>query len=155
MPREMNNLPRSHIFPASGFHKEGFSLKLTFCLYSHGPRQWNGLIRTLGKAIYNDLLCSILLPGSLRKSILFSHWAPSSTLALVTMKVALWLSAALLSSLFNMFRTWMRTRGAVFWKALWRSQRHLGEIRPNHSHLTRGPGDSVLPLRLGKGHSCL
>lgn len=40
MPREVNNLPRSHVFSTSGFHEEGFSLSklwiLTLTALAHG-----------------------------------------------------------------------------------------------------------------------
>lgn len=71
MPRQINNLLGSHVFLASGFCEEGFSLKLALGLYFHYPRQWDGL--SDWKADYDDLLCSILLLGSLRKAILFLH----------------------------------------------------------------------------------
>lgn len=91
-------MPRSPVFPASGFREEGLALNtlFVFTLTAHG----NGmtyLTGSHGKATHRDLLCSILLPGSVRKPRLFSHWATSSTLASVIIKVVLWLSAIPLS----------------------------------------------------------
>lgn len=73
MPRKIYNLPRSHLshfcFPRRGiFPKHPFYLTLT--AHSNGITY---LIRKFGNAMGKDLLCSILLPGSVRKPILFSH----------------------------------------------------------------------------------
>jgi hypothetical protein len=73
MGTEINsNLLWSIVFDASDFQKEGFSLNLlcvlTLTVEGNGM---TSLIGELEKALWNDLLGSILLLGSVRELILY------------------------------------------------------------------------------------